>query len=101
MPFTFLNALKSRTKKAPRFSRMVRLKMIGWIYCGKPQKKSFGCKDRTNFLKNKKMPDFSLRNFVDSDYMLNFAALKLKTVLEERDLRDLHVGTRYISQYWL
>ena len=47
------------------------------------------------------MPDFSLRNFVDSDFMLNFAALKLKTVLEERDLRDLHVGTRYISQYWL
>ena len=26
-----------------------------------------------------------------------FAALKLKTVLEERDLRDLHVGTRYTA----
>ena len=43
------------------------------------------------------MPDFSLRNFVDSDFMRIFAALKLKTVLEERDLRDLHVGTRYTA----
>ena len=47
------------------------------------------------------MPDFSLRKFVDSDFMRIFAALKLKTVLEERDLRDLHFGTRYISHYWL
>ena len=54
-------------------------------------------RDRTNFLKNKKLPYISWENFVDSNFMLNFAALKLKTVLEERDLRDLHVGTRYTA----
>ena len=51
-------------------------------------------KIRLFFLKNKKIHVISLRNFMDSDFMLIFAALKLKTVLEERDLRDLHVGTK-------
>ena len=34
----------------------------------------FVCKDTANFSKNKNLPGFSLRNFVDSDFILIFAS---------------------------
>ena len=35
----------------------------------------FVCKDTANFSKNKNLPGFSLRNFVDSEFLFIFASV--------------------------